>query len=115
MTNVYCGLHPPFESLPPDIQELLGDYEGYDFFQVMPLVEATDKPGGLTRKGFEYNVDLRRITRKLAGELPEKGRKEIWCYTRHLIRKFHHLCKEHIGEQADDEWEVEATAKTQHN
>jgi hypothetical protein len=40
--------------LPPDIQELLGDHDGYDFFRVMPLVEAMDKPGGLTRQGFEY-------------------------------------------------------------
>ena len=32
MTNVYCDLLPPFESLPPDIQELLGDHNGYDFF-----------------------------------------------------------------------------------
>ena len=41
--------------------------------------------------------------------MPEKDRKQAWSYTRHLIRKFRHLCKEHIGEQADDEWEVEAT------
>ena len=111
MTNVYCGLLPPFKSLPPDIQELLGDRDGYDFFRVMPLVEAMNKPGGLTRKGFEYNVDLRRITRKFAGEVPEEDCKKTWCYTRHLIRKFHHLCKEYIGEQADDEWEVGATAQ----
>ena len=72
MTNVYCDLLPPFESLPPDIQELLGDHDGYDFFRVMPLVEAMDKPGGLTRKGFEYNVDLRRITRKMVGDVARR-------------------------------------------
>ena len=43
MTNIYCDLLPPLEfSL--DIQELLGDNDGYDFFRVMPLVEAMDKP-----------------------------------------------------------------------
>jgi hypothetical protein len=110
MINVYCDLLPPFESLPPDIQELLGDYDGYDFFRVMPLVQAMDKPGGLTRKGFEYNVDLRRITRKMVGDVPEEERRPAWRYTRHLIRKFHRLCKEHLGEQADDEWQVGATA-----
>jgi hypothetical protein len=52
MTNGYCDLLPPSESLPPDIQELLGDHDGYDFFRVMPLIVAMDKPGGLTRKGF---------------------------------------------------------------
>lgn len=115
MTNVYCDLLPPFKSLPPDIQELLGDHNGYDFFRVMPLVEAMDKPGGLTCKGFEYNVDLRRITRKMVGAVPEEDRRQAWSYTRHLLRRFRRLCKEHIGEQADDEWEVEATAKTQHS
>jgi hypothetical protein len=111
MTNVYCDLLPPFESLPPDIQELLGDHNGYDFFRVMPLVRAMDKPGGLTRKGFEYNVDLRRITRKMVGAVPEEERRQAWSYTRHLIRNFHRLCKDHIGEQAYDEWEVGATAQ----
>jgi hypothetical protein len=88
MTNIKCDILPPFESLPSDIQKLLGDGDGYDFLTVMPLVQAMDKPGGLTRKGFEHNVDIRRISRKLAGTLPEEERRQAWSYTRHLIRQF---------------------------
>jgi hypothetical protein len=106
MTSINCDILPPFESLPSDIQKLFGDKNGYVFVTIMPLVQAMGKPGGLTRKGFEYNVDLRRISRKLAGNVPEENRRQAWSYTRHLIRRFHHLCKEHIGYQEDDEWEV---------
>ena len=100
MTNVYCDLLPPFESLPPDIQELLGDHDEYDFFQVMPLVEAMDKPGGLTRRGFQYNVDLGRITRKMVGAVPEEQRKQAWSYTiTALVPVSQSLCDWDMGQR----------------
>ena len=60
-----------------------------------------DKPGGLTCKGFEYNVDLRRITRKMVGAVPEEDRRQAWSYTRHLLRRFRRLCKEHSEQRGN--------------
>jgi hypothetical protein len=104
LADIYIDILPPFRSLPPNIQKLLGDETGsYAYELVMPLVVAMDKPKGLSRKGFEHNCNLRRFTRKLAGEVPEEDRKRVWSETRHSIRQFHHLCKAHLNAEDGDE------------
>jgi hypothetical protein len=108
---------PPFEQLPPQLQELLGIGDGenrsYSRAKAMPFAMALDEPSTETRTGYEKVIGLyehgypsfyRRATvtlmqgvaKRQAGvtrfsEVSPAVRKQAWRDTRRAIRQLYHL------------------------
>lgn len=118
--DAFMARFPPFASLPPDLQALLGNAVGtanadYSRSRAMPFAMALDEPGTDTRTGYERVIGLydhgypsfyRRATivllhenaKRLAGvtriaEVPPSTRKEAWRVTRKQIRHIYGLIK----------------------
>ena len=117
VVDKWLSLLPPFDILPPDMQELLGNGKkrtpGYAPARVLPFAMALDEEGAGSRKGYEHVIGLyghgypsyyrrktvelmQRVAKEMTGAkkfetvTPEQ-RKQAWRITRSTLRRLHYL------------------------
>lgn len=119
--DFYMSYLAPFETLPDDLQALLGNglkrKPNYSRSTTMPLAMAFEEEGHETRNGYEFILGLygdgyksfyrrgtvalmqkiakRRTGARLLAEITPAQRKEAWKEARRAIRRLYYLSRQH--------------------